>query len=127
MIANKLKVYCDTYDFVKLLCPLSTKMPRIYRYTLGERIMDNAFELLDYIQLANMYKDKRKEYLEVFVVRFEMIHTQLRLAFDLRAIQGKSRQVEIFLKMDKIGKQITAWKNSDSTRHRKDTNDSESL
>ena len=39
MIANKLKVYRDTYGLVKYLIPLVNKMPRIYKFTLGERII----------------------------------------------------------------------------------------
>ena len=44
MIANKLKVYRDTYDLVKYLIPLVNKMPRIYKFTLGERIITHALD-----------------------------------------------------------------------------------
>ena len=68
MIANKLKVYRDTYDLVKYLIPLVNKMPRIYKFTLGERIITHALDQLNHIQLANMQREKRQIHLENFVV-----------------------------------------------------------
>ena len=118
MIANKLKVYRDTYDLVKYLIPLVNKMPRIYKFTLGERIITHALDQLNHIQLANMQREKRQIHLENFMVSFEMLKAMIRISFESRAIQGLGQQAEIARRMELIGKQITAWKNTDSKRHR---------
>lgn len=118
MIANKLKVYRDTYDLVKYIIPLVSKMPRIYKFTLGERIINQLLDLLNHIQLANMQRERRQEHLKNFVVSFEMLNAMIRLSFEFKAFQGLGQQVEIARRMEAIGKQITAWKNTDSKRHR---------
>ncbi len=122
MLANQLSIYKETYKLVKLLVVQVSKMPRLHKFTLGERILNTAYSLFSHIQLANMYKEERNEHLKMFIVEFETLKTLIRLAFELRAIEGVNRQVEIFAIAESIGRQVTAWKNSKTKRREAESN-----
>src|SRR5574344_1202831 len=112
MLANQLSIYKETYNLVKTITIFVNKMPRLYKFTLGEKILNTAYDLFNYIQLANIFKEDRNKHLQMFIVKFESLKTLLRLGFELRALEGLNRQVEIARLMESIGRQVTAWKNS---------------
>lgn len=122
MLANQLSIYRETYKLVKTVTIFVNKMPRLYKFTLGEKILNTAYDLFNYIQLANMFKEDRNKHLQMFVVKFESLKTLLRLGFELRALEGLNRQVEIARLMESIGRQVTAWKNSKTKRREAESN-----
>lgn len=122
MLANQLSIYRETYNLVKIVTIFVNKMPRLYKFTLGEKILNTAYDLFNYIQLANMFKEDRNKHLQMFVVKFESLKTLLRLGFELRALEGLNRQVEIARLMESIGRQVTAWKNSKTKRREAESN-----
>lgn len=122
MLANQLSIYRETYNLVKTVTIFVNKMPRLYKFTLGEKILNTAYDLFNYIQLANMFKEDRNKHLQMFIVKFESLKTLLRLGFELRALEGLNRQVEIARLMESIGRQVTAWKNSKTKRREAESN-----
>lgn len=122
MLANQLSIYKETYNLVKTVTIFVNKMPRLYKFTLGEKILNTAYDLFNYIQLANMFKEDRNKHLQMFIVKFESLKTLLRLGFELRALEGLNRQVEIARLMESIGRQVTAWKNSKTKRREAESN-----
>lgn len=122
MLANQLSIYRETYKLVKTVTIFVNKMPRLYKFTLGEKILNTAYDLFNYIQLANMFKEDRNKHLQMFIVKFESLKTLLRLGFELRALEGLNRQVEIDRLMESIGRQVTAWKNSKAKRREAESN-----
>lgn len=115
MIARRLKVYKATYELVKALSLYQKEFERQFKYTLGERLQSTAIGLFQHLQRANMYPEYRQRYLEAFVVEFETLKTLMRLAFDFGQI-GKQRQAHIFKLCDSIGRQVSAWKNSERAK-----------
>lgn len=111
MIASRLNVYLDTYHLVGKLMQAQTQFSKQYKYTLGATMQQKAIDLFEYLQLANMFRENRKKYLEGFIVKFETVKTLIRLACDMKQIAVK-RQAEIFPLIETIGRQVTAWKNS---------------
>ena len=122
MLANQLSIYRETYNLVKTVTIFVNKMPCLYKFTLGEKILNTAYDLFNYIQLANMFKEDRNKHLQMFIVKFESLKTLLRLGFELRALEGLNRQVEIARLMESIGRQVTAWKNSKTKRREAESN-----
>lgn len=122
MLASQLRIYQDTFTLAKTISGYVDKMPRVFKFTLGERILDTAYDLFNHIQMANMYKEERNEHLKMFIVRFESLKTLIRMAFELRAIEGLGRQAEISRMMESIGRQVTAWKNSKTKRREVESN-----
>lgn len=115
MIASKLPVYNDTYQLLLTICKTVNNYSRLYKYSIGQSTIDTAIELFEYIQLANMFRDNRKRYLNGFIVKFENLKVKIRIASDVGQI-GISKRAEIYTLMERIGRQITAWKNSPTKR-----------
>ena len=55
--------------------------------------------------------NQREVYLEQFLDVFEVLKLEIRLCKDLHLITVK-QQAQLVLFMDKIGKQITGWRNA---------------
>lgn len=89
------------------------KLPKQAKYTLGSKILKDALELFDYIQLANLtlWKEGKKKHLENFIVKFSLVKVSVRLCVDLHYITLK-QHAQLLPFIDNIGKQATAWKNS---------------
>lgn len=86
MLASELKVYRDTYQLVNTIVDYQSKFPRLYKYTIGQKMVNVALELFEYIQLANMFKDNRSRHLNGFVVKFELLKVLIRLSAERKLI-----------------------------------------
>lgn len=49
MLASELKVYRDTYQLVNTIVDYQSKFPRLYKYTIGQKMVNVALELFEYI------------------------------------------------------------------------------
>lgn len=113
MLANELPVYRDTFELVSLLMDYVTIFPKSHRYTIGQKITNVALELFEYLQLANRSRDdnaKRARHLEGFLIKFELLKVLLRLCNEKKIITVK-QAANLATYTEKIGRQITAWKN----------------
>lgn len=115
MIASQLPVYIDTYQLVNIITEYASKYPKMYKYSLGQKIINVSLELFEYIQLANMTDDQllRRKYLQGFQIKHELLKVLIRLSFDKRVIDSKQLAFLATLN-EKIGKQISGWKNAKS-------------
>ena len=84
--------------------------PREYKFTLGQDLKRDGINLVRSIYRANKSKEKIT-YLEAFLDDFELLKLELRLASDMKLLPLK-KHAELSMLMDRIGKQITAWRNS---------------
>lgn len=107
-----LPVFKEVYQLTLRLFQLTTDFPREYKFTLGQDLKRDCIILVRYIYRANKTKDKT-QYLEQFLDHFEIVKFEVRLCADLKLITMKLR-AELSLKLESIGKQITAWRNSGS-------------
>ena len=108
-----LPVFKDVYKLILLIYSLTKDFSKEYKYTLGQDLKKDSMVLMRSIYRANKAKDK-KEYLETFLDDFELLKLEVRLCVDMKIITIK-KQVEISLLMDGIGKQITGWRNSQTS------------
>ncbi len=101
------KVITSAYDFIKWAIPHIAKFPRNQRYTLGERIENILFGLLELLIEAQYSKDKvavlKKANFEIEKMRY-----LFRLCHDLRLINLKTYELSSRSLMD-IGAQIGGW------------------
>ena len=109
-LSHTLPIYIDTYKLILLIFERTTNFSREYKYTLGQDMKRDGINLVRSIYRANRSKDKR-QYLEEFLVFFEILKLEVRLCTDLKLISIK-QLAEISKMLDIIGKQATAWKNS---------------
>ena len=115
MIASKLPVYIDTYQLVNVITEYASRFPKMYKYSLGQKVINVSLELFEYIQLANMTTDQamRSKYLQGFQIKHELLKVLIRLSFDKKILTSKQSAFLATLN-DNIGKQISGWKNSRS-------------
>lgn len=105
-----LPVYHDCYAVVLKLFQYTKEFPREYKYTLGQDIKHDGIALVRSIYRANKAGDKRS-YLETFLDDLELLRFEIRLATDLRLLTIR-QQSEVAEYMDRVGKQITGWRNA---------------
>jgi hypothetical protein len=105
-----LPVFKDVYHLILKIFEYTKDFPREYKFTLGQDLKRDGVNLIRSIYRANKSKEKT-QYLEAFLDDFELLKLELRLCNDMKLIPLK-KHAELSLLMDKIGKQITAWRNS---------------
>ena len=114
-IASELNVYRDTYKLVLLLTRETKQFVRLYRYTLGEKMINTSLNCLKFIQLINVTRDKEKraEYFDLWIAEFEELKVLIRLSADPSVRCFSERKYsQLITMLSGIGKQITSWKNS---------------
>ena len=107
-IASELPIFQQTYELVNKLVTWTENFPRKYKYTLGEKLTNVSLELFEYIQLANMYADNRRQYMMGFIIKLELLKTLLRLCFERKLFSTK-QEADICRLATLIGRQATGW------------------
>ena len=109
-LSHELPIYKDTYKLILIIFEQTKHFSREYKYTLGQDMKRDSIQLVRSIYRANRSKEKR-QYLEEFLDNFEILKLEVRLSADLKLLSIKHLS-EISKMLDLIGKQATAWKNS---------------
>nr|DAT61895.1 MAG TPA: Avd-like protein [Caudoviricetes sp.] len=113
MLASELPVYRDTFELVNILIDYVAIFPKAHKYTIGQKMINTALELFEYLQLANRAADNkpaRTKYLEGFLIKFELLKVLLRICNEKRIITVK-QAARLATYTEKIGRQVTGWKN----------------
>ena len=105
-----LPVFNDTYRLTLIIFELTKNFSREYKFTLGQDMKRDCITLVRSIYRANKNK-QREAYLDQFLDEFEVLKLEVRLCKDLHLITIK-QQAQLALSMDRIGKQITGWRNA---------------
>ena len=107
---DQLPVYKVAYDLLSLILDISPNMQRSFRYTIGERILNTAVDLLQNIYRANTVYDKS---VPLTAARDNLISVRLfiRLAHDKKQISSKNYLIANDL-IENVGKQLTSWSKS---------------
>ena len=109
-LTEHLPVDRDLYRLILRLFELTKHFPREYKYTLGQDIKHDAIILVRSIYRANRSVSK-KEWLEEFLDNYEILKLEIRLCVDLHLL-SLIHQAELSPLIESVGKQVTAWKNS---------------
>lgn len=107
-MAADLDIIVRTYDLTMWTLNHTAKFPRSHRYSLGTRMEDRLYGLLDDLVEAK-YTRQKGEILRRAALKVEQIRYQLRMAKDLRIIPLNSHHHAISL-LDDIGRQLGAWR-----------------
>lgn len=112
-LAHQTQIYLDAVKLLEALVDAVVNFPKMYKYTIGERLIGLSEELLGEITAAYMLPDldARIEHLTEFQIRFSRIKTLTRIAGQ-RKWMGLGRYAVLVELLDRIGKQSTAWKGS---------------
>lgn len=103
-----LPIFQAIYDLIIEIHKRVDNFPRVHRYSIGEKIKNIGFDLLDLIIKANTAEDKTI-YLRQAEDILEKLKIYIRLCFDLKILGSKGFEF-ITRKLDEIGRQLSGWK-----------------
>ena len=99
------------YEASKWICRKVEKLPRSYRFTLGDRMINSSLDLYLLLVEAQYSRDKRR-ILKQANLELEKLRHLLRLSQELTDLSLKSYHY-ICAELDRVGKMIGGWqKNS---------------
>lgn len=107
---DDLPVYKSAYDLLMEILQVVGHFQREFRYTVGERLKNEALEVLMLIQDANV-SGERGLVLQGARKRVEAIRLLLRVAKDSRQV-GLKHFVGVNTKVEEISCQLAGWQKS---------------
>jgi hypothetical protein len=102
-----LSVIQKTYDLILWLNPILSRLPRNYRFTLGERIANNLYQLLEGLIEAK-YSQEKEEILRSLNPKLSVLYYQIRLMVDLNIMSDK-RYENLSRYLVEIGNELGGW------------------
>jgi hypothetical protein len=108
---DQLMIYKHAYDLAVDLMPLTKKMDRGYKFTLGERINNAGIEMLICIYRINISKENRDRYFVSAREQVELVRLLLRLMKDLHLV-SLNRFTRLNELVESISKQLAGWHRS---------------
>jgi hypothetical protein len=103
-----LQILTKTYDLILWTLGHTAKFPRSHRFSLGTRMEQHLYSLLDDLIEAKYTRDKA-DILRRAALRLEQIRYQFRMAKDLRIIALNSHHYAIQC-LDDVGRQLGGWR-----------------
>jgi hypothetical protein len=122
-------LYKTAYDLTTSLMPLTKKMDRGYKFTLGERINNAGVEMLICVYRINIARENRERYFMSAREEVELLRLLLRLMKDLRLITS-GQFTRLNEMVESISKQLAGRHRSHSERannNKQSRNDQSSL
>ncbi len=95
------------YDFIQWYVPLLNRLPRDHRYTLGERMIKELYELLETMIQAK-YTRKKLGMLYGMNIKLEILRYQTRMLLDFQLIQPE-RYEHAGRQINAVGVELGGW------------------
>ena len=106
---EELPIFLDSYEVLTHLLTLVPKMPKVYRFNVGQRMIDACLDMIAMAFEANSQYDKAKvPYINRLLNRHSMLRMLLRQMNEHGVIDSRQHAMFI-LQLDKIGKQAHGW------------------
>jgi hypothetical protein len=106
---DDLPLYLAIYKLTKYLFFLVKNFPKSYKYTLGQNILDLAWETLDFVILANSHPNKQKpSVIGLASNSFDKLKIRLRMAHEI-GIVNERKYAFLIEGGEEIGKMLTGW------------------
>jgi len=107
---ENLKVFTKFYDFALWLHQKVVKFPKNSRFTLGQKVENLAFEILELIAAANSTfdKERRLELQKEIGARLEALRILMRMTKDLEFMNVRSYKFGCE-KVLEVGKILGGW------------------
>jgi hypothetical protein len=82
---EELPIIQKTYDLNKWYVPILNRLPKSYKFTLADRIINELYDLLSDLVMA-LYAQEKLAKLESVNCKLDILRYQTRLLFEFRAI-----------------------------------------
>ena len=104
---KELSIVQNTYDLIVWFVPIVKRFPRDYKFTLGDRIQNQMYDILEEMVLARYEKDKLGR-LKRINGMLDVLRYQTRLLLDFALIDGK-RFYHASELINGIGVELGGW------------------
>ena len=106
-MSNNLSIIQKTHDLIKWYVPILSRLPRGYKFTLGDRISSRLYNLLEGLIQVRYSREKLPQLydlnLQLEILRHQ---TQLLLDFDLLSVR---RFEYVGIQLNAIGVELGGW------------------
>ncbi|MBD1213840.1 MAG: diversity-generating retroelement protein Avd [Dolichospermum circinale Clear-D4] len=111
---KELSVIQKTYDCIKWYVPIIERLPKIHKFTLGDRIINQLYDLLEGLIQAKYAKNKLPQ-LESLNTKLDILRYQTRMMLDFNKMSVERWEYAIKL-IDEIGTELGGWIKKQRTR-----------
>ncbi len=106
-----LPIYRLTYELLQRVMDSTKDFPREFKFTLGQKMKDEAIELVVLIYRANSTENK-SIHLDMLLERLQVLELLLRLCLDMKIMPTK-KYAAIVEMTGSIGRQANGWRKAD--------------
>lgn len=104
---NELTIIQNCYDLIIWFVPLINRLPRQYKFVLGDRIQQNLFEMLDEL-IAAKFESSKIVRLAGINVKLDVLRFQTRMLVDFDLIDGR-KFTFVSSRINEIGVELGGW------------------
>jgi hypothetical protein len=104
---HELSIIQKTYDLIKWYVPILERMPKKYKFTLGERMNVEMYDFLEGLILARYGNEKLKQ-LELLNAKLDILRYQTRLMFDFENFDER-KYAYVGERINEIGNELGGW------------------
>jgi hypothetical protein len=104
---KELSVIQKTYDCIKWYVPIVERLPKTHKFTLGDRITNQLYDLLEGLIKAKYAKDKLSQ-LESLNTQLDILRYQTRMLLDFNKMSVERYEYAIKI-IDEIGTELGGW------------------
>ena len=104
---KELSVIQKTYDCIKWYVPIIERLPKIHKFTLGDRIINQLYDLLEGLIQAKYAKNKLTQ-LESLNTKLDILRYQTRMMLDFNKMSVERYEYAIKL-INEIGTELGGW------------------
>ena len=105
---QELPIIQKTYDLIKWYIPILNRLPKDHRFTLGDRIINNLYDLLERLIQARYAKGDKLTRLQSLNTQLDILRYQTRLLYDFQLISTQ-RYKYINQQLNGIGIELGGW------------------
>jgi hypothetical protein len=106
-IMNELPIVQKTYDLIKWYVPILNRLPRSHKFSLGDRIIAELYDLLKNLIVARYAKEKLT-ILEPLNGTVDLLRHQTRLMLDFELMKPDRYEYASKLIVE-VGTQLGGW------------------
>lgn len=109
---NSDSILVKVFDYWKVLVPVLSKFPRQYKFSLGERMQNQASDVMEILVEAYYSpRDQKKALLARANIKIEILRRYIRLAFELGLYSSKVYE-RLAASLNEIGRMTGGWMKS---------------
>ncbi|MEC4887354.1 MAG: diversity-generating retroelement protein Avd [Scytonema sp. PMC 1070.18] len=96
-----------TYEFIRWYVPILDNLPRKHKFSIGDRMIDELYDLLEGLIFARYTQEKLAK-LELLNAKLDVLRYQTRLLFDFEQFDER-RYEYVGQHIHEIGKELGGW------------------